>query len=233
MLTMITSKVTIVHMKREEPSSRRPRKRRGYHHGDLKHSLIRRGLFLIHKARHPSFTIRDLARDLGVSHAAAYRHFPSKDALLAAIAEEGFRRLAAALRQAEEPPGKMPLEILLGKGLAYVGFARHYTGYFRTMFGAQAVDKSAFPALLQASTAAYESLRHTVVQCQRAGLLEQTDPDVISLVAWTVAHGLAALFVDEQLPGPARLPDLDPAELTAIVCKHALRGFIIPGGRHE
>jgi AcrR family transcriptional regulator len=201
-----------------------------YHHGDLKPTLIQEARSIIQETGHPSFTIRALAKKAGVSHAAAYRHFPSKEALLAAVAEEGFQQLGTALEETERDVGKIPLMILLDKGLVYVTFARENPGYFRVMFGPEAVDKAAFPSLLEASSITYHSLRKTVIQCQDAGMIEKTDPEVISLVAWSAAHGLASLFLDGQLPGPAALEPFDPAQLTLTVCQQALRGFITLGG---
>jgi AcrR family transcriptional regulator len=215
-----------------EPDST-PRQAKPYHHGDLKRTLILEALRFIQGSCHSTPTIRQIAGAAGVSHAAAYRHFPGKEALLAAVAEEGFRMLGKALQAAEQDQGKFPLAILLDKGLAYVGFARSHPGHFRVMFGPEAVANQDFPSLLEASTVTYQSLRATVVQCQAAGLMKSDSPDVIALVAWSAVHGLAALFLDGQLPGPVQVEPFDPTEMTKTVCQQALRGFINIGGWHE
>ena len=86
-----------------------------YHHGNLRNALIVASMAILAEEGAAALTLRKAARKAGVSHAAPYRHFADKDALLAAIAEEGFQRLSAMIETAVAPP---PPDSLLAGGLA-------------------------------------------------------------------------------------------------------------------
>ncbi len=85
---------TVSTSKRETPTER-------YHHGDLRRALVEEALLLLAESGDGGFSLRELARRVGVTANASYRHFANKDALLQALASEGFRRLRAAQREAE------------------------------------------------------------------------------------------------------------------------------------
>ena len=106
-----------------------------YQHGDLRAALIQGGLKLLSDGGVPALTLRAAAQLAGVSHAAPYRHFRDKDALIAAIAEEGFRMLTAQMRREMDAAGAEPFARLRASAWGYVSFARAHPGYFRTMFG--------------------------------------------------------------------------------------------------
>src|SRR5437016_3468378 len=93
-----------------------------YHHGDLRTALLEASLALIRQEGPHGFTLREVARRAGVSHTAPYRHFRDKDDLLAAIAENGFKRLTGMMR-ATLSNRRDPLRRLQNVGLAYVAFA--------------------------------------------------------------------------------------------------------------
>lgn len=179
-----------------------------YHHGNLRAALMTAGLELLEKGGQADFSLREAARAVGVTVNASYRHFRNKDALLAAIAAEGFRRFAAALMaggaQADTPVARM-----LGAGRAYVDFARHNPALFRLMFGRFGITGHG-EELLLAAHGANEVLRHGV-----AALMEKDPgaPEVALAVlkAWSLAHGLSHLVMDGQIddraPGFAQLVD--------------------------
>src|SRR5205085_11935081 len=91
-----------------------------YHHGDLRSALLHAALDILAEHGVPGLTLREVARRAGVSPMAPYRHFDSKDALLAAVAEEGFRRLGQRL---SDTPHADPMADLVAQGMAYVRFA--------------------------------------------------------------------------------------------------------------
>jgi AcrR family transcriptional regulator len=134
-----------------------------------------------------------------VSPAAPYRHFRDKDALLAAVAEEGFRAMTEAMRRATGPREGEPLARLKARGMAYVEFATRHPAHFKVMFGRVAADRSRHPGLLEAAREAFELLVAAIVDCQQAGLVRGGDPDELALCAWSATHGLSALAVDGQL----------------------------------
>src|SRR5258707_1216881 len=105
-----------------------------YHHGDLRRALIDAARVLVEREGRQALTLRAAARMAGVSQAAPYRHFPDKNALLAAVAEDGVRALAAWLRGAAARHEGDPLARLQALGVAYVTFAVTSTAHFRVMF---------------------------------------------------------------------------------------------------
>jgi AcrR family transcriptional regulator len=197
---------------RRQAGGRGPRGRRRYHHGDLRRALLDSALALVEREGAEALTLRAAARRAGVSQAAPYRHFRDKDALLAAVAEEGFRAMTETMRRAAAPHEGDPLGRLRARGIAYVEFATGHPAHFKVMFGRGAADRSRYPSLLEAAREAFELLVAAIDDCQRAGLVRAGDPGQLALCAWSATHGLSALAVDGQLHdhGPA-LPDLAKA----------------------
>src|ERR1700686_452365 len=106
---------------------------RPYHHGNLREALLQGAVRVIAESGPAAFTLREVARRTGVSHNAPYRHFRDKDALLAAVATEGFRKLTQAMRAAGAQPANA-LDKLKQSGLAYVHFAVRNPEHFTVMF---------------------------------------------------------------------------------------------------
>jgi AcrR family transcriptional regulator len=109
--------------------------RHSYHHGNLREALLQGALRAIAELGPGAFTLREVARRAGVSHNAPYRHFRDKDALLAAVAAQGFRELTRAMRDAGKRQSKA-LDRLKQSGLAYVAFAIRRPEHFTVMFDA-------------------------------------------------------------------------------------------------
>src|SRR5689334_1657694 len=105
------------------PKPRKPAAEHAYHHGDLRNALIQAGLKILAKEGAQALTLREVARRANVSHAAPYRHFASKEALLAAIAEEGFNEFAARLQVVAQNNTSDPRAQLYEATRAYVQFA--------------------------------------------------------------------------------------------------------------
>lgn len=157
---------------------------RPYHHGDLLAALLDAAEALLDEGGDGALSLREVARRAGVSPAAAYRHVPDKEALLARLAARGFAAFGAALRAAAAGMPGAPLDAM---GLAYVEFALDRPARFRLMFGplaARAKDE----ALGEARGAAFAAL--SAVAGSRAA----------SLGAWGLVHGLAMLLLDGALP---------------------------------
>ena len=130
--------------------------RRPYHHGHLREALLQGAVRAIAELGPAAFTLREVARRAGVSHNAPYRHFRDKDALLAAVAAQGFRELTRAMRDAGERQA-MALDKLKQSGLAYVSFAVRRPEHFTVMFDAP-VCTSKDPEYIQASQEAFNTL---------------------------------------------------------------------------
>ena len=172
---------------------------KGYHHGDLRNALVQAAIAHISAMHEVSFTLRELAAALGVSSAAPFRHFPSKRALLAAIAEAGFDELASLFSQLDTTLPDDPAECFRRKGVAYVQFAVSRYPYFLAMYHPDLGNKADFPSLKAAYDRTFASMRATVAACQQRKLLNAFDIEHITLTAWSSVHGLASLLIEGQL----------------------------------
>jgi AcrR family transcriptional regulator len=164
-----------------------------YHHGDLRRALLRSAEDALERSGPAALSLREIARAAGVSHNAPYRHFPDRDALLSALAAEGFRRLAAAL--AEAATAAPPADRLRAAGRAYLAFARAHRALYLLMFG-PGPRKAAHPELHAAALSAFEALRDA------AASGPPREPSAArhgAVGAWALVHGLAHLVADGQL----------------------------------
>lgn len=174
-----------------------------YHHGDLRAALIAAGVEALENDASPTLSLRALARQCGASPAAAYRHFPSKGALLGAIAASGFadlvERFAAQLDPSIAAPAHEPAADLVGLGLIYVRFARDRPAMFRLMFGGSYAPGEAVGADAQPGEQAFGVLR---AAASRAIGKPEDDPAVLrsTVHAWSLVHGYAMLDLDGRLP---------------------------------
>ena len=120
---------------------------RDYHHGNLRNALLEAAIARIEAAGEAGFTLRELAKTLGVSSAAPFRHFANKRALLAAVAELGYERLAAIYDELDAQYADDPGECFRRKGIAYVTFAVSHKACYLAMFSSELNDKTEFPEL--------------------------------------------------------------------------------------
>ena len=203
MFTLSTPAAPALHsgMTRPTPSS----DSRPYHHGDLRSALIRSALDLLRSEGLEALTLRGVARAAGVSQAAPYRHFADRRALVAAVAEEGFRRLqeemVAAYRANPGPAGFKQI------ALAYVRFARENPAEYRVMFGPEVAQQDDLPALRQTSHGVLDFTRQGIEGLQHAGMIGPGDPWRMAVACWAMLHGLAMLFLDGQTQGVESSPD--------------------------
>jgi AcrR family transcriptional regulator len=167
---------------------------RPYHHGDLRRALLEEAVRLIAESGLPALRLRELARRIGVSHAAPAHHFGDKPGLLTAVAADGFGLLAAELRAAYESTGSF-LEV----GVAYVRFATRHPAHFQVMFRPELYRRDD-PELAAAREQARAMLYGPVAE--RTG--ERADANVLAagVAAWSLAHGLATLLLNGALPRP-------------------------------
>ena len=173
-------------------------KARGYHHGNLRAALVAAGLAALEGEERAEVSLRELARRVGVSPNAAYRHFADKDALLAAMAAEGFRRFGDAALASQAAPGDA-IARLLAYGRSYVRFARQNPALFRLMFGTFTASERS-EELTRAGAVTFEALRAAVAAV--AGLpLDDERTTVGTHYAWSLVHGLSHLILDGQIEG--------------------------------
>jgi len=186
------------------------RRRKPYHHGNLREALLDAAIRLIAEVGPTAFTLREVARRAGVSHNAPYRHFRDRDELMAAVAAQGFRELTeamvgAAARQSD------PLDRLKRAGLGYVTFALRRPEHFTVMFDAPR-SKRKHPDAAAAAEQAFGTLLDLVKGCQNAGRLPSGDSHQLALLAWTMVHGIAKLAITGRLPFPSSSDVLKFAE---------------------
>lgn len=204
----------------------RPMAEAQYHHGNLRRALIDAALKLIKTAGPGALTLRAAARLAGVSQAAPYRHFASKEALLAAVAEEGFRTMSALQRQAMAAYPQDPVARLDACGLSYIDFASRHPSHFTVMFGPEVADKSSYPSLKAAAKETFAILLGALADCREAGLLRPGELKELALATWSLAHGLASLLVNGQLSHAAG--GLPVGELARRVLQSDPCGLISP-----
>jgi AcrR family transcriptional regulator len=162
-----------------------------YHHGDLRAAVIAAGLKRLEQGDGAELGLRALARDVGVSATALYRHFPDKEALLDALADEGLRRLGALQAQAWLKAGG-GVAGFKATGIAYVRFAHDEPALFRLSFTRQMPDRKEGG---DGGEVAYNLLRAGVGEA----LPGVEDPDTAALHAWALVHGLAMLILDRRI----------------------------------
>ncbi len=169
-----------------------------YHHGDLRRALLAAAHETIRTRGAARLTLREVARAANVSHAAPYHHFKNKDALLAAVAEQGFRALRQAV-EARSAAAARPALALQEAAVAYVLFAVEHPDLFRVMFGPQLADKSAYPSLQAEAAAAYQAVEEQLARCGLPGEGSSDRAGHLALASWAVMHGLAMLLIDRQV----------------------------------
>ena len=179
-------------------------RRRAYHHGNLRASILRAAGKLLERKGIAALSVRAAARRTGVSHSAPYRHFPDRESLFAALAAEGFRTLDRALQEAGASGG------LRGRGEAYVRFALANPQCFRLMFGGD-LRVRRYHALAGAASRVVQGLAQTFT----AQLPGPAGHDA-SIAAWALVHGLALLLLDDKIADVAR-QGRDPESLVRAV----------------
>ena len=193
---------------RNQASDVRDDEERPYHHGNLRRALLDAALVILETEGAAALSLREAARRAGVSHAAPYRHFADKEALLAAVAEESFRALTAAMRARMSAHAPGTKAELLASGVGYVTFAIENPARYRVIFGpASGLDSPAdaasrYPELRAAGDACFGVLTSSVAACQKSGALRAGDANELALACWSMVHGLASLLGDCKLPRP-------------------------------
>ena len=172
---------------------------RKYHHGDLKPALLDETARILRDEGESALSLRRLASNLGVSRTAPYNHFENKDALLAAVAEEGFRRFEKAMkdtrRRQRDSTGNETVRALVQ---AYLKFALNNPEYYDLMYGRKSWHGGAQTKSL--ATTARKVMRQDIERLERfqeKGLIS-ADVDVVYFerIFWGTMHGISRLCLD-------------------------------------
>lgn len=170
-----------------------------YHHGDLRNALIAVGLEILAQDGVSALSLREVARRAKVSHTAPYRHFVSKEALLVAIAEEGFHELTARLAEAGGKHTTNPRKLFEEIAWAYVKFAQDKPDHLRVMFSDLITDWDAYPTLRAAGLEAFHLLVNMVRGGQAAGVIRKGNAEHMAVAGWSSVHGFALLLIAGQI----------------------------------
>jgi len=187
----------------------------GYHHGDLPAALLKAVESAVAECGVNGVSLRDVARRAGVSHSAPAHHFGSKAGMLTAFATAGYELLARSVMTEAElsrPADEASELAALGRG--YVRFAIGHPSHFEVMFRMDVLNADD-PAFRRASEAAYALLTATIERCRAAGRLHGRSAEVVAVSAWSLVHGLAALWLSGRLS--ERITEQDPHRLAAAV----------------
>jgi AcrR family transcriptional regulator len=194
-----------------------------YHHGDLRRAVLDRAVEVIAEEGPGQFSLRSLAADLGVSHAAPRHHFGSRQGVLTALATEGFTLLAAALQGARESGGDFA-----DVGVAYVGFAVAHPSHFAVMFSPTLLDHDD-AGLAAAQELTFAELRGGVRALEAEG--RAADPAAAVLAAWSIVHGIATLALSGSLDASALRTEAAGGDLLELTRRSATLLFRPdPGG---
>ena len=188
-----------------------------YHHGDLRAALLEAVAAVVREDGLTRVSLREVARRVGVSHAAATHHFGNKAGLLTAFAAQGYALLGSSVMDsvlaalAVDGPG-----VLEAVGRGYVRFALANPERFEAMFRTDLVNADD-PAYVAASGAAYSMLTAAVQRCVADGFIPPDEAEPVAVAAWSMVHGLSALWLSGRLS--ERVGEQDPHRLAAHLSK--------------
>ncbi|HEX4205893.1 MAG TPA: TetR/AcrR family transcriptional regulator [Ktedonobacteraceae bacterium] len=208
---------------------------RPYHHGDLRRTLLDAALQLVAERGIPDFTLREVARQAGVSHNAPYNHFADKAELVVALTVEGFQTLERAVRSAYEQTAGTPLERTLAISGAYLRFALENPTAFRLMFRPELRQTShdareCDEAVKSAADATFQILLDGIAASQQAGeLLPEPSGEMLALALGSATHGLTVMLLDNLWVKEKAVSSLEGAEqLMSHVMHMVTQGLVVP-----
>ena len=182
-----------------------------YHHGNLRKVLLDRAAAVIAEQGIEALSLRALARDIGVSHAAPARHFRDKTDLLRALATEGSHKLLDYVLAAADASGSDPLVRYNALGQAYIRFSLEFRAYYRTITHPE-VAAHADDDLMHSRGRWHEIVAAAACEAQAAGWLPDEAVDDIVIYSTATVRGVAAMLAD---PMQGSMPN-----------EHALDAFI-------
>lgn len=179
-------------------STRSKATKRAYHHGDLPRALVVAALELIERKGADALTLREVTSAVGVTHGAAYRHFEDKTALLAAIAEEGYRLLAQRLSETSRRL-RTPRTRLRAIACEYVAFALERPAHYRVMWGQRLNEDGRFESLEQAIEQVSNVLIAEIVCGMKSGSFRRMLPQDAAILIWSFGHGFVDLVLRRRI----------------------------------
>lgn len=188
-----------------------------YRHGDLKAAMMAAALDKVAKTGEVEFSLRELSQKVGVTHAAAYRHFSSKKDILLAISKEGHDILSESFRKVLDSDPK-DIEAL---GWCYVRFATKHPNHFKIMFHPDVKVEDESNDDPGQKTFSY--LLASVEENKKQGLFSRQDSHLIAMSAWAAVHGLSMLIVNENLQSKM---NADSEKMAKVMTSNMMNGFL-------
>jgi AcrR family transcriptional regulator len=167
--------------------------------GSLREACIAEAFRIIEDAGLEALSLREVARRLGVSHQAPYKHFPSRDHIVAEILAQCFDEFAAFLDR--RPTGKTPHDDLRGMGMRYMAYARQHPVKYRLMFNTPMPDVAEHPGMMRNAQRAFALLRDRLatMPLRAAGPPHRSEASLDAMFVWSTLHGLASILQSDTL----------------------------------
>ncbi len=211
-------------LKTKAAPRRAPGGDKSYHHGDLKQALLKTSVGIIEKEGLGGLTLQKAARRQGVSAAAVYRHYGSKEDLLAAIAAQGFILLRDSIRETLANRPRDTRQLFRRSVSNYIDLAISKPNHYELMFGGTIPDQRLYPELEAAGREAFDELLATVRICQSEGLFKKRKPILMAFHVWSLMHGFIMLHIARHTPFPVDQPG-QLERLTGLMVQFLRRGL--------
>ncbi len=195
-----------------------------YHHGDLRSALLKGARKLVEKEGVAGLSIRKVARAAGVTHAAPYAHFKSKEQIVIALKEESFRELYEALLE-QSPTPKTPEKKLMALARGYVGFQLAHPTKFQIMFRNPLQEADPNRPDVKVGLLIFQRLRAAMEEYLASKRLPKDRSTDLALTAWAMVHGLVSLWIEGPLGYIAAIDHRDTKGFEARAEK-AVRDFL-------
>lgn len=214
------------------PKPTMPEKKSGYHHGNLRNSIINAVAQLIGEKKSLNFKLKELAKMVGTTQPAVYKHFKNKADLLVETAVKGYELQRSFRTYALEQAGDSPLSKILAIANAYFYFSRIHTGFFILMKNLETQE-------ILSSKRYQEQREKTIIlvldlirQCQQQGIFLKEEPKIIFTTLQSTAYGLAHSYISGQIAYNAGELSNEPG-LPSIIMKHGIRAFLTKPGEKQ
>lgn len=187
-----------------------------YHHGDLHREILCAARDLLEENNIASLSLRAVAKKVGVSHTAPYRHFKDKESLLAGIAGEGFKEMTAQLTEAVQLHPNDPRAQLQEAGQRYATLVAKNPQCVQLMFGGILPCDDTYPELRESGDSAFTALKTIIEEGQELGMFKNGDVELMALTAWSSIHGLSLLLISGSIDNTVATPVAAHALTTAV-----------------
>lgn len=192
------------------PKQSKPEMKKAYHHGNLRAAIFAAVAQIIGDSRSLSFHLKEVAKLVGTSPPAIYKHFENKNALLLEMAVEGYELQKRFRNQAIKDSGGSPLADLLAIGTAYVDFAMAHPGYFLLMKNLETKEMLSSKRYMTERKSTVSLVLGLIQQCIDDEVIADVDPRFAMVLLQSTAYGLAQLYITGQIDPIAEENASDP-----------------------